>query len=324
MDKTKGIFEDHCRELPDKPYVSLTEAVTWIAGGDSRTDRYIVEMTSRHAAKLLEEWGNVDGPGWLIPHLELLVQDKDWQFSKDIGDFERQSTLHRFERVKRWLLSKKWTARDALDRVDLWLARDKRSGVRYGRCHDMIWSACAAEEIQLLGIERKHDTGEIVGQHEPIPFTFFLQSVFHWIGDGHHGPGELSPSQLDRDGSRDEILKKKDSRSSYLNVVIRREDVLRLHDSYLQKYQGAPPTRTSELKAQPLTRFSIARLTEWYKVRVADWPADSPQPSANADWEEAKSVFPGVPREVIRDLRRKHAPEEWKKQGRRPARNSRE
>jgi hypothetical protein len=73
--------------------------------------------------------------------------------------------------------------------------------------------------------------------------------------------------------------------------------------------QGQPPTRS----------HSKAKLTDWYRQRVMNWPASEVPPSRDADWHAARTDgFPTVPRDAIRDLRKRFAPPAWSKKGARP------
>ncbi len=292
MTKKKGIYEENTRALPDKPYVTLTEAVTWIVDGDSRDDNYVAEMAVRHATQLRQQWGNFDGPAWLVPHLELLIQGREWQFPKNGGEFERDVTLRGFDRVKRWLARKQWTAREALDKVDFRLEEDRNYSLAYERCRELLWNACAAEEITLLGLERNRKTGEVTGEHKPIPFTFFLRPVFHWMGRGYHARGELSPAHVDDENKLETILNDQDSRPSYFEVLIRREDTLTLDKRFHQKegsvnegHRGRPPAydwprfhletiRILEEEGEPGLDPEWASLADLER-RMRDWCEDA-------------------------------------------------
>jgi len=58
--------------------------------------------------------------------------------------------------------------------------------------------------------------------------------------------------------------------------------------------------------------FSQAKVTEWYKKRVADWKDGNPIPSQDEDVKDAKAeISKKVTRAFVRDLRREHAPAAW-------------
>jgi hypothetical protein len=67
--------------------------------------------------------------------------------------------------------------------------------------------------------------------------------------------------------------------------------------------------------------YNRVKLKEWYRKRVAEWPASDVPPSRDDDWQAAKSQgFPNVPREAVRQLKKDFAPPEWSKKGARPRR----
>lgn len=69
----------------------------------------------------------------------------------------------------------------------------------------------------------------------------------------------------------------------------------RVHPKYLRDRQG----------------YSSAKGEAWYVARVARWKAGMPIPSQRQDKKDAETELPGASRDVIRKLRRKHAPAEW-------------
>ncbi len=71
-------FEGKPQELPDVAYVSLTEAMTWIAFGDCRTDEYIAEIERKEAEKNRREWLDAEGPGYLLLPLDQLRKGLPW------------------------------------------------------------------------------------------------------------------------------------------------------------------------------------------------------------------------------------------------------
>lgn len=76
-----------------------------------------------------------------------------------------------------------------------------------------------------------------------------------------------------------------------------------------------PLSRGDRMARRP-TETSIA---EWYRERVANWPAGKAPPSVNDDWTDAKHQMSLQPsRDQIAVARRQLAPPEWKQRGRRP------
>jgi hypothetical protein len=77
-----------------------------------------------------------------------------------------------------------------------------------------------------------------------------------------------------------------------------------------------PATRRGELAED--NRFSPRILKDWYRDRVATWPATQQHPSLVEDVAAAKEqVGPGVTRAAVEILRRKLSPETWRAHGRR-------
>jgi len=68
--------------------------------------------------------------------------------------------------------------------------------------------------------------------------------------------------------------------------------------------------------SSPPPRFSPAAAEVAYKKRVEGWPQDEPPPSRDEDAAWFKAEF-GTSRTFARDMRNKHAPEEWRSHGRR-------
>ena len=65
--------------------------------------------------------------------------------------------------------------------------------------------------------------------------------------------------------------------------------------------------------------YSQAQLDQWYRRRVAGWPASKVPPSRDDDLRDARNEgFPSVSRDAIRELRKNFAPPEWSKKGARP------
>ena len=71
-------------------------------------------------------------------------------------------------------------------------------------------------------------------------------------------------------------------------------------------------------RSKPAKKVSRAKLTAWYKKRVAKWSQNVRHPSEKQDWEDAKKQgFPEVTRDAVRELRSAYAPAHWTAKGRR-------
>lgn len=76
---------------------------------------------------------------------------------------------------------------------------------------------------------------------------------------------------------------------------------------------SAPRNERETASAPPSDRAA----QDWYRRRVADWPASRPPPSRVLDEEDAKLALPGLTRDRLRRLRHDLAPDSWKQPGKR-------
>jgi hypothetical protein len=86
--------------------------------------------------------------------------------------------------------------------------------------------------------------------------------------------------------------------------------------------EEAPSARVTPLDGAKVDRaigsFSEAKLRDWYQKRAATWPMDRRSPSRDEDWTAAREVLgDGVPRDMVRRVRRDLAPEQWTRKARR-------
>lgn len=123
--------------------------------------------------------------------------------------------------------------------------------------------------------------------------------VHFWRGAGAYLP----------DPSGDVHIAFADRRTVWTDVLLRMHDVKRCWQ---------PLGRGERIARRP----SDAAVTDWYKERVANWPANRAPPSIRDDWTEAKNDWDASSTEPSRDqieaVRRQLAPPEWKRRGRRP------
>lgn len=315
MAKGKGIFENERRELPGKPYVTLTEALTWIVAGDCRSDNYLAEMWHQQGDQNQREWGSRYGPGSLLRHLELLTKGEEWQFDEAVGEEDRQSTLSQFEKAKDWLAANGADPAATYKRVKDRCDRDNTEAARFEACEEMIFNACAAREVELHGIRYDDATGKWDGVQAAIPYTYFLKPVFYRIGFRPEGAswGYLAEADL-TPATRPEYddIERDESRPAYRNVLIRRDHVVQLK----KRFQD----RRAESKSR---QFSGILVERWYRDRVRNWNPAEPLPTEDADLAAAQQEFVGLTRDAFREIRRRMAPPEWLKQGPRRRPNAR-
>lgn len=80
------------------------------------------------------------------------------------------------------------------------------------------------------------------------------------------------------------------------------------------------PNSETETRAQPQPKFSRAEVERAYQERIKGWPKGSTPAQRSDDEKWGKENF-NAPREFVRELRSKYAPENWKESGRRPAKS---
>jgi len=80
----------------------------------------------------------------------------------------------------------------------------------------------------------------------------------------------------------------------------------------------ARPNEVKEPRPSVTKRYSRAELEKWYQGYVVEQRKAGKRPSRDDDWEAARRALgEGVPREAVREARRKLAPDDWKDPGRR-------
>lgn len=316
---SKRHFGEKPQQLPNTSYVTLTEAVTWIVTGDCRDDDYIAE-------KNFELWWNAAGPHWLLNHLEVLNQGGVWRFGPEISEAEIRLTLRDFEEARLWLANQGCDAETAYQRVEEAIRDLISLTAELDLCHKLIFETAATQEIELVGIRRDYDTGQLADDYEPIRFTFFLRPLRNSMGAGFHERSELSSPSYPFNRMLADIFGRVDARPVYKNVMIRRDDVLEIQKRFANAREDAGHRQIADGSVQQPSRrgFSQGRLDRWYKEeRVGKFDPISGGTSKTDDLKLARQKFgDGVTRDAVRKARRKHAPAEWKRSGRRS--NSRE
>jgi hypothetical protein len=77
----------------------------------------------------------------------------------------------------------------------------------------------------------------------------------------------------------------------------------------------AAPGSAREKAETSAKRYSAAKATSAYQERVRLWPGGERHPSCKDDIKFMQTQFPGISRDQVRQLRRKHAPETWTQAG---------
>ena len=348
------------RPLPDQPYVNLTEAATWIVEGDCLDDDYLIRRERAAAWLNRRRWHSMAGPAWLLPWLDLI---RKGETPKDPFDFlnvnqgekvrakiargeilspDEQRTYddaipssEKLAAAKRWLDKTERDPKKAYEEVKADVARLNEIECGYERFYQILQKECSAGRIVLLGIE--YHKGECVsGKHVEVPHDFFLRAFDHWRGGGPSHKGEFGPAILCAIGGtnvlveREDILNGNDKRSTFAEVLLRRDDVLELKPLYdgSGNSDGADsnrPRANLPVRGQAL----LSNVREWYREdwvkegSHAEWLKRKGRPSGTTPSEKddldaaRETCGRGVSRDMIRRLRKEFAPQEWTLSGRR-------
>ncbi len=107
-------------------------------------------------------------------------------------------------------------------------------------------------------------------------------------------------------------------------IMMPAEYVVRLWPSASTSLQSAAAepqaddNTVTDAEAQQARRpqFDLHGLGLWFHNRFKRWPRDAAYPTELEDWQAAQRDFEGpVPRSAIREIRKKFAPENWRKSG---------
>ena len=151
---------------------------------------------------------------------------------------------------------------------------------------DLRHSPQATARYHML--TRAIEAGDLTATHaNPAPRTIRVAA------DGAHGPDMLV--------SREDL--------EALAVSIGERPLFLFEDTIIS------PGNTT--KPVALHRYSEAALNKWYQDRIASWPPAETPPTREADWEDAKQMFPGVTQKAVYACRGKVAPPGWTSKGRR-------
>ena len=234
MPPGEGLGNDN-RDLPDRTYVWLTEAITWIVEGVCLNDDACDQRRNERAKQSRKAWWSEDGPAWLKPHLELLAKGESWAFAPDASQDNAGHTLRVFRTAEKWLAETGQDAAAAHARVCTELSEresaERDLQRRLDRLYTHLFNACADQRIVLLGLLRTEDKREHI-EYSTIPWEYFLRPVMHTIGTGYYGKGELSPALDDTEAFASIFSRDGDRRATYREVQIRREDALKLKTAF--------------------------------------------------------------------------------------------
>lgn len=114
--------------------------------------------------------------------------------------------------------------------------------------------------------------------------------------------------------------RRRTSQPLWSGLLILSDDILRMWPASTTAFQpgSIPSAAAVPAETAPPTqhRYNLVALSGWYLLRVKTWPRDQRGPTEEQDWNDARAAFiDDVPRSEIRKIRKKHAPENWRKSG---------
>lgn len=259
MTSKKSIFGDEQQELPDTAYVSLTEAITWIAVGDCRDDDFIDEWIRFKATQNIEQWQSEDGPEWMLPHLELIEDGKTWEDVPEKAGRHLLGMMNGLRNVESWLEKTGLDLEVAIKEVVAAVEADFEVEEPIHRAMELIWKSCADEDVKLEGM--RYDTQSrraTSGEHETIPYRYFVRPVHYFQGrTSRLGKGLLCGEPADTDEELfEQISGRTDKRPDYIGVMARRDDVLMLEKRFNKQSDAARNRRGGRPDAYDWPRFT--------------------------------------------------------------------
>ena len=198
--------------------------------GRARTDEEIQE----EKAKSEKDWGSEAGPGWLKPCLEHILSAQDPLPAIETDGYlplvplAADDVPRLVPKAQIWLQKFGYDPGPAHARVCAEIDRLALEDARRERLYKLIFSG----RYELMGYPHRPNPHRRHIPRMPIP-TFELRRVSHTMGRGCHGMGELGPipatsmkvffnTTLFGTKAQDDL------RPTYLEVIIKRTDVLAL------------------------------------------------------------------------------------------------
>jgi hypothetical protein len=269
-------------QLPDSSYVELTEAITWILNGCSRTDGQFNKERAQTERKNRERWGKSEGPAWLKPCLERLSTG-----GMDVAEQDDSDPA-----ARRWLQRSGLTAAVAYDDVCAELDRQELAAVRQARLYSLLFKGAVDQRFMLLGLLQESNSKRPPVDFAPIPWQYFLRPAFHAAGKGYSGNGEIGPIPA----TGEEVLRSVfgdtadvDRRSTYLNVRISRGDAENLKAEFDHSERILSRSRAAVFKSKANAE---SQCQTWLEGEMRASPHASPK--AKSEWlTEALSKFSG-------------------------------
>lgn len=282
-----------------EPYLSLSEAISWIAC------RMPVADMVAHERAAFEVYGTYDHRR-LVDALET-----------------QQRPLPKT--VRNWLagLRNRWVTKGYSDEIVLAHANDQCAILdRLDEAAGTLYRICSDEDARFSLKGRRNNSAS----YERIPADYFLHQLIFDPQDDSLSLDPASERFLDDFRCVDEWTAIKVKRAELLAIWPPGEGIEpKLTDMLTRPKQlGEPGSSEGSnvgLVTQQNRRFARAVVRKWFEERVANWPKGKVPPTEAEDVTAAKNeVDNRVPRDFIRKLRRDIAPVYWRKPGPRKSR----
>ena len=231
-------------QLPDEPFVQLTEAITWILTGCSRNDEQVSKDRARTERKNQEQWWDSEGPGWLKPCLERLSAGP--KMASDVAETNLVEQEKRDSAAKRWLEQSGRTAAVAYADVCAELTRQQLAAARRNLLLSLLFKGVAGKRFELFGLLHESHTRRPPIEFTSIPWQYFLRPTYQQAGKGFFGNGEIGPVPATGAGVFESVFSDAadvDRRATYLQVKISRGDAENLKAEYDQTEVNPPRRR---------------------------------------------------------------------------------
>jgi hypothetical protein len=272
---------------PDS-FITLNEAVTWLAFGEMRTPSEECDSRCADQKKLRE----------LIDQSvhQAQTSEKYQDFPTCLPYNPRSALIDRLE-----LCRSSWPplAKTLYSLAKRQEAEQRHYDEQYETALSIILDAAADERIELVGQVSAMPGAQVC----VIPSTDVLGQATIDYKRAHLGPDTTA----DRRGRPYAILKCGPSLArNYYNVQVSRR-------RFREKFKSSLRPLSSQSR-----RETHERIRAWYLSRYENWPADFPPPSRDEDVSDARNEFPGTQnlRSLVRSLRNEIA-SKWTAKGRR-------
>jgi hypothetical protein len=282
-----------------------------IVAGDCRDDDFLANQDA--------EWNGPwpflrSRPYQLLTDLRLLrrgLKPEPRPQSDEVDHRYRQSQFEAAEAwVKRWQNVHNCKLDQAYEYVQKRCQHYKAFDAGVKRCCRIIFDDSVKRRTELIGLRLDREFASPRTARQVIDYTFFALPIRYSIGNKRRSVrtqrstlGSILTPVLADGFTPDK------TRPEYLDVRIKRADVLRLEKLYNKQMAVRSPKPP----------VPVALLANWYLQHVDTWPRDKMPPSRDEDIAAAKAAFPN--HEVagcrVRNLRAQHAPGSWTSRGRR-------